>query len=372
MATIEPELAIRIPESPVRRTLAILGDLFSMSPQPKVQTAAARQCGELLGRHLLNLIWGCGELNLNGLHSSAVSLFRPMEDALDCLAAVTVIAGAAESWESGDLKPSDAAKLWHGRLDIHSAITGEVLPEYRKNLRSLFNQFCHCTPALAYWDLFRKTEPDDNDRHQLRVNHENLIVEATAYRIDAHLVMHCRESLDVVELGYKTYFDLNAETKEELESLKSFIDDLLQRQISHGLLGTFVPPEIEGLMPQQRVENDVVSIEGDWRGQWKCSGGSEVQNATLVLHQKGCHITGSLTTKIPLRDDFFLIVERLSGIVDKGKVLLDGVSCDIRPGGEEQHYWLDTFELQYSTEGARLLGTHSCDLGSGEAMFERP
>lgn len=44
-------------------------------------------------------------------HSVALMLFRPSEDALDLLAAVMIVAGAAERWQSGDLKAGNAASL---------------------------------------------------------------------------------------------------------------------------------------------------------------------------------------------------------------------------------------------------------------------
>ncbi len=122
-----PGEVVRLANSPVQKALRVLERLFAAAPQPRVPTGTAtRACGELLGRHVLNLVGACGELNLSGSHSAAVTLFRPLEDALDCLAAVTLVAGAADRWLADDLKPSEAAKLWVGRASIKPT-TGETL-----------------------------------------------------------------------------------------------------------------------------------------------------------------------------------------------------------------------------------------------------
>jgi hypothetical protein len=62
---IDPNSAPRAHDSPVQRIIQIVDSFFSSDPQPASKTEQARVCGELVGRHLLNLIAACGELNLS-------------------------------------------------------------------------------------------------------------------------------------------------------------------------------------------------------------------------------------------------------------------------------------------------------------------
>jgi len=178
---LDPNSAPRVPDSPVQRAIKILNGFFSSKPQPVAPTEQARSCGEIIARHLLNLMAGCGMLNLSGLHSAAVVLFRPLEDAHDCLGAVTLIAGAAERWQDGLLSPAEAAKFWHARLERRDPRTGVALPDYRKNLRSLFNNLAHCSPVVTYWDVFREPHPSEPSLFRFSINHKQLIIESHAY-----------------------------------------------------------------------------------------------------------------------------------------------------------------------------------------------
>ena len=91
------------------------------------RTAASKSSGLLVGNHLFLLIDGCGLLNGSGLHWAAVTLLRPLEDALDCFAAVTMVKDAAERWSQRNLKPSDAARVGRNR-EVGSA--GCVRPPF--------------------------------------------------------------------------------------------------------------------------------------------------------------------------------------------------------------------------------------------------
>ena len=80
-------------------------------------------------------------------------MLRPLEDALDCFAAVTMVKGAAERWSARNLKPSDAAKTW-----IETA-GDSFLAGYRKTLRGrsrdtictalMISAYGTCSSALA-------------------------------------------------------------------------------------------------------------------------------------------------------------------------------------------------------------------------------
>lgn len=93
------------PGSPVLRARNWIKDFLATAPQPDIGTAA-KSDALLVGNHLLHLISGCGLLNGSGFHSAAVVLLRPMEDALDCFAAVSLIKDAAEQWSARRLKPA--------------------------------------------------------------------------------------------------------------------------------------------------------------------------------------------------------------------------------------------------------------------------
>jgi hypothetical protein len=137
------------------------------------------------------------------------------------------------------------------------------------------------------------------------------------------------------------------------------------------LLDDIVPLEIEGLTYQIVEEKDIMTVKGKWRGCWKCSGTEGVKNAKLSLQQKGRIVKGSLTIKVTSEEEIVTIIEEISGIIDKGKLMLDGVSPEVRPKKDKYKYQLDTFELQYSHDGTRLEGIHSCQMGKGDAIFER-
>lgn len=372
---IDPESAPRLENSPVRRILEIFDTLFSAAPQPRAKTAAAKRCGELLGRHLISLLRSCGELNLMGLHSAALPLFRPQEDALDCLAAVTIIAGAAERWESGKLKPSDAAKLWYKRFDLRHPVTQEALPNYRKELRGVFSKFSHCNPFLLHWDLFRDRHLTDESLFRLKVNHESLVILSNAYRIDAYLVARCYESLQIIELAYSEYLQHHPVTNQELKSLKNETERILRKYLKDGLLGSIVPPEIEALYHEPHEDNsiqtEIPKLAGKWIGHWKCSSGQEVDDAKLSLHQEGRLMRGSLVMTVSDGEHSFKITEELSGVIQGEKLLLDGTTSEVRPSSAERKYQLDTFELEYSIEETELKGLHMCPLGQGGAVFEK-
>src|SRR5271157_5833292 len=126
------------PASPVQQALALVRDFLSFEPTPDISTPASKTTGLLVGNHLLQLISACGLLNGSGFHSAAITLLRPLEDALDCFAAVTMVRGAGERWSARELKPSEAAKLWTEIAGDTFSPVNTTLPEYRKTLRGQF------------------------------------------------------------------------------------------------------------------------------------------------------------------------------------------------------------------------------------------
>ena len=131
------------------KAIVLLRNIISQRPLPEAKSEIAREASEGIGLHLVNLVLGACQANMSGFHSCALALFRPMEDALDCLAAVSISPEAAERWTSGKLKASDAAKLWQDKLGEVKLPTGDTTCEYRKGLRQFLNDFAHCAPCLV-------------------------------------------------------------------------------------------------------------------------------------------------------------------------------------------------------------------------------
>lgn len=263
--TIPPQEASRIVDSPVQGVITILDNLFSDCPQPRVNTDAARSSGNLLGRHLINLIKACGELNLTGYHSVAITLFRPLEDALDCFAAAATVAGAAERWQHGSLKPSDAAKLWVEKLNF-KPITNESFSDYRRRLRSTFNPFSHCDPLVPEWNVFIEKHPDKGDLFRMKINHENQVIISNAYRVDAFLAAHLWEVLAVIEYAYRDYFEIRNEILSQLKMVKSQFGNLLAENHEHGLLDTVYPPELESMSAKLEQKPKIRRLHEHWKG----------------------------------------------------------------------------------------------------------
>ena len=130
-------------------TLNLLDSIVAEAPMPLTGTEVARRCAEAIGRHLVFLVLTASDANLAGRHSAALALFRALEDALDCFAAVSLVPDAAARWAKGKLKASEAARLWEPLMGDVLLPTGERPREYRKQLRSYFNEFDHCCCVIG-------------------------------------------------------------------------------------------------------------------------------------------------------------------------------------------------------------------------------
>lgn len=78
--------------------LDVLTRIVRKHPTPQVDTYVAQFSAYAIANHLIFLILTASDANIACRHSIAVSLFRNMEDALDCFGAVALIPGAAEKW----------------------------------------------------------------------------------------------------------------------------------------------------------------------------------------------------------------------------------------------------------------------------------
>jgi len=228
--------------------LNIVREIIKLSPRPKIKTDVAKLCAEAIGLHMIMLILAASDANLKGRHSSAIFMFRGMEDALDCFAAVSLIPGAADKWVEGKLKASEAAKLWEPELGEITLPNGEKAIEYRKNLRNYFNAFTHCTPYLTDWNAYpcftANNLPDSHLNAQLYLNHQMTVLEQNAIRIGAFLTAHLLEFIRVIEMVYSQFLDKNKDLKNSLG--KSARD--LEKQLKDNFGAVYLeemPPEIK-------------------------------------------------------------------------------------------------------------------------------
>lgn len=238
------------PGSPVIRTCEWLRRFLDNSPQTDIGTDAAKSNALLLANHLLHLLKACGMLNGTGYHSCAVTLFRPMEDALDTFAAVALVPGCAERWEAGKLRASDAAKAWialHGDMFV---TRGTPIAKYREVLRSTFNDYSHCSREVCLWNLYFNAKEEDSTtgkfRGTLDVNTLPLIIDRNAHCIDAFETAHLLEFLAVIRRVYSKCLR-HYPGMEELELLVEETEEIMQQHDRHRCQDVRIPAEIARL-----------------------------------------------------------------------------------------------------------------------------
>lgn len=247
--------------------LEAIAQIITRRPEPEACSERARFCAEALARHLISLILTASDANLAGRHSAAISLFRNMEDALDCFAAVTLVEGAAEEWAKDQLKPSEAAKRCEPMLGEVVLVTGEKATDYRKNLRNYFNKLAHCTPYLTDWDLFPEFDTDsvqklasaqasEGIRARLRVNHGQRILHENAQRIAGYLVAHIIEFSHWVAEGYAGFLQgepqLGERLRETVTNLKKTLSEYGPVYLEE------MPPEVKNPVIQHPRDPDLV------------------------------------------------------------------------------------------------------------------
>lgn len=237
-------------DSPVIRTFRWLQRFLESAPKTNLNTESADSNALLLANHLLHLLKGCGLLNGTGYHSAAVTLFRPMEDALDTFAAVALVQGCAEQWESGKLRASDAAKAWiasHGDMFV---CKDNTIEDYRKVLRSRFNDYSHCSRLVCLWNLYFNVKREDPTTGKLSgtldLNTEPLIIDRNSHSIDAFETAHMLEFIEILRKAYSEYLREYPGT-EELEILVEQIQQIMEQHDRHRCQEVRIPPEIARL-----------------------------------------------------------------------------------------------------------------------------
>jgi hypothetical protein len=237
-------------DSPVIRTSQWLRRFLDSSPKTNLGTEIVNSNALLLANHLLHLLEGCGLLNGTGYHSAAVTLFRPMEDALDTFAAITLVKGCAEQWESGKLKASDAAKAWIAKPGDMFVCRDNTIAEYRKVLRSTFNDYSHCSRQVCLWNLYFNVKKEDPFTGKLSgtldLNTRPLMIDRNGHSIDAFETAHLLEFLELLRTAYSEYLRQYHGT-EELEFLVEQTQQIMEQHDRHRCQEVRIPPEIARL-----------------------------------------------------------------------------------------------------------------------------
>ncbi len=263
-AAMITKLEIEIPTL----ALDVLTRIVRKNPRPQVDTDVAQISAHAIANHLISLILTASDANIAGRHSVAVSLFRNMEDALDCFGAVALIPGAAEEWMQGQLKASQAAKLYESKLGTIKLPTGETAIDYRRNLRSHFNQYAHCTPFLIDWDLYPHFDIEDIKRlfnddlsegiiPELRVNIGDRLLKQNAYRIGDFLGAHTLEFSHLIEMGYEDFLKSHKKLKKEIREKTNKLENTMKKRMTAVYL-EMQPPEIKNPRIQHPDNPDLI------------------------------------------------------------------------------------------------------------------
>jgi len=251
-------------------SLDALTRIISKHPKPQVDTEVAQFSAYAIANHLIFLILTVSDANVAGRHSAAISLFHNVEDALDCFGAVSLITGAAEQWANGDLRANQAAMLYEGRLGAVKLSTGETVIDYRRRLRSHFQQYEHCTPNLIDWDLYPyfgsedikklfNKEIDCDIRSEIKVNPGDRLLSKNANRICDYLAAYTLEFSRLAEMGYENFLNANIKLKNELKEMIGRMENKTIRQIKAVYL-ELLPPEMHN--PRiQHPDNPAMMID---------------------------------------------------------------------------------------------------------------
>ncbi|ACV64580.1 hypothetical protein Dtox_3886 [Desulfofarcimen acetoxidans DSM 771] len=211
-------------DSPVQQALRHLRILADEKPMPNANSDQSRSASALILTHLLGLCDSTGLINCRGYHSAAITMFRPIEDATDCFAAVALDINAAKNWAEGNLKSSDAAKIWTNAVNLVMS-DGIYLSEYRKIIRHALNNYSHCTPEQAKWNVY--LEFIDEKKCAMELNTKSLVINLNAYYIDRYLCTHLYELIEIVLIAFSEYFEAHHSLKERLGGLRIEIEKIV-------------------------------------------------------------------------------------------------------------------------------------------------
>ncbi|TEB06477.1 hypothetical protein Psch_00004 [Pelotomaculum schinkii] len=230
--------------SPVQQALKHLRILADEKPMPNANTDQSRSVSALILTHILGLFDSTGLINCRGYHSAAITMFRPIEDATDCFAAVSLDINAARNWAEGNLKSSDAAKIWTDAVNLVLS-DGSYLSEYRKIIRHALNNYSHCTPDQTNWNVY--LESIGEKKCIMELNTKPLIINLNAYYIDRYLCTHLYELIEIMLIAFSEYFEAHFSLKERFEGLRVEIEEIVVdflRFIKSEKIDVSIAPEI--------------------------------------------------------------------------------------------------------------------------------
>ncbi len=241
--------------SPIQQASKLLWNIFSEEPFSNNYSEDSRTASSAIILHLLGILDSVGIINGAGYHSSAITMLRAMEDALDCFAAVAASEEMAIKWYYGELKASEAAKYWTEGQTIDESTP---LGEYRKLIRNGLNNYSHCTPEQMKWNLYRHRVSDNT--FVLKLNFNKAMITANAYYIDRYLCVHLCDVIDVVLSSFSDYLSKNSDIKTTLFSLRescekvvtNFLEDIGDEKIYMD-----TPPEIKGIKPYKLLDERI-------------------------------------------------------------------------------------------------------------------
>jgi hypothetical protein len=236
------------PSSPVQKAISVLRRFFMTRPCPEI--SSAQNASLLAANHLMSLMDSCGMLNGAGRHSAAVVMLRSLEDTLDIFCAITTVPEIAERWEKGNLKPSEASKLWVEKRGDPKISTGQSLGEYRKGLRNAFHKYAHASYELCLWDLYFNPKQLVGEQSgatgTIEINSSWQVIDSNGHAIDAHLTAHLLEFIAAVRVAFFSAL-VSFPEAEVLSENEKEIESIMQKHSQHDCQNVQMPAELRAL-----------------------------------------------------------------------------------------------------------------------------
>ena len=95
------------------------------------------------------------------------------------------------------------------------------MADYRKMIRTALNQYSHCTPEQANWNIYLESIGDGLCTMEL--NTESMVININSYYIDRYLCIHLYEVLYVILDVYSDYLKCHMNLKKQIEKAKGEI-----------------------------------------------------------------------------------------------------------------------------------------------------
>ena len=122
------------------------------------------------------------------------------------------------------------------------------MADYRKMIRTALNQYSHCTPEQANWNIY--LESIGNGRCTAELNTESMVININSYYIDRYLCIHLYELINVILDVYsdylKSHMDIKRQIKKAKDEIVLVIEEFL-KFINKEKLDISVAPELLGI-----------------------------------------------------------------------------------------------------------------------------